>query len=131
MKKIVLIMALVMSLSAQAKAESIVVIDSEGRVVRQMFTAPSTFDTPVATNVQTTTVANTTAPVVATTPQVMVVRESPVVQNSYYYDRGTTNALVAAGVTSAVVGGVIYHGFRPHHHRPSRLLGKPHHGHRR
>jgi hypothetical protein len=104
MKKIVCLLALALTVATQAKAESIVVIDQNGTVVRQIMTSPDTYTTTTTTTTATTTPAQT----------VTVVRESPVVQNSYYYDSGATNAAVAAGVTTAVVG--------------SLLLGRPHHG---
>jgi len=115
MKKIVKVFVLtlaLLSVSAQAMAENIVVIDQNGNVIRQMFTSPATYST---------------APVVAAPiPAVTVVRESPVVQQSYYYDSGATNAALAAGVTTAIVGGLLYSGYRHHHHHHHH--GGWHHG---
>lgn len=118
MKKI-LCLALMLAMGVNvAKADTIVVIDGEGRVTKQMFTVPTTFDVPVATTKTTTSSA------AVTVPQVMVVRESPVIQNSYYYDRDVTKAALAAGVTAAVVGGVIYNGY--HHDHRHKRGGYPH-----
>ncbi len=118
MKKIVKVFVLtlaLLSVSAQAMAENIVVIDQNGNVIRQMFTSPATYST---------------APVVAAPiPAVTVVRESPVVQQSYYYDSGATNAALAAGVTTAIVGGLLYSGYRHHHHHHhGGWYPAPHHG---
>jgi hypothetical protein len=119
MKKIVKVFVLtlaLLSVSAQAMAENIVVIDQNGNVIRQMFTSPATYST---------------APVVAAPiPAVTVVRESPVVQQSYYYDSGATNAALAAGVTTAIVGGLLYSGYRHHHHHHHHggWYPAPHHG---
>ncbi len=115
MKKFILglALALICVWTGNVRAETIVVIDGNGNVTRQIFTAPSTYSAPVQTvtvPVQTTTV---------TQPQtVTVVRESPVVQNSYYYDRDATSAALLAGVTTAVVGGVLFDGFHHHWRRP-------------
>lgn len=85
-----------------AFAETVIVIDDNGyvRSTPQIITAPT---------------------VVTTQPTVTVVRETPV-QNSYYYDRNATGTAIAAGITTAVVGsllfGGIYHHHRHHHHRP-------------
>ncbi len=118
MRKVIYLFGLCLLAAGNVQAESIVVIDGEGRVVRQMFTVPSTFDTPAPTAVKTTsTTTTTTAPTTVVVPPMTVVRESPVIQNSYYYDRDVTNAALAAGVTTAVVGGLIYGGYHHHHHR--------------
>ena len=116
MKKFIALILTITALSTSAHAESIVVIDQNGTVIRQMFTSPTTFTEPVAS---TTTY---------TAPQtITVVRESPVVQNSYYYDRPSTNAALAAGVTTAVIGGLLFDGFRIGHHHHHHH-GGGHHG---
>lgn len=114
MKKFLILLTCILTFATQAKAESIVVIDQNGTVIRQIYTSPSTYVT------QPTVV--TTAPI----QPVTVVRESPVVQNSYYYDAPSTSAAWAAGVTTAVVGGLLFHDFRGHHRH-----GRHHGGHRR
>ena len=118
MKKFIALLFMACVLSANAMAESIVVIDQNGNVIRQMYTSPATY-------VEQPTVV-TTAPM----QTVSVVRESPVIQNSYYYDSRATNAAWAAGITTAVVGGLLFDGFRHHHHHHHP---RPHHGghHRR
>ncbi len=118
MKKFIALILTISTFATAAHAESIVVIDQNGTVVRQMYTSPTTYVTqPVA---------------VAPTQTVTVVRESPVVQNSYYYDSYSTNAALAAGVTTAVVGGLLFHGFHGghhhHHHRPAPMPRGGHHG---
>lgn len=119
MKKYLAFFVAACLLSTNAMAESIVVIDSYGNVVRQMYTSPSTY-------VEQPTVV-TTQPMQTVT----VVRESPVIQNSYYYDSYATNAALAAGVTTAVVGGLLFHGFHGghhHHHHGGGHHGGGHHG---
>ena len=113
MKKLIVCLVAVFAFCSAARAEAIVVIDSYGNVIRQMYTSPSTY-------VEQPTVV-TTAPMQTVT----VVRESPVIQNSYYYDSRATNAAWAAGITTAVVGGLLIDGFRHHHHHHG---GGQHHG---
>lgn len=115
MKKLIVCLVAAMMFCSAAKAEAIVVIDQNGNVIRQMYTSPSTFDTKPNT-------------VVTSVPMqtISVVRESPVIQNSYYYDSNATNAALAAGVTTAVVGGLLYHGFHGGYHHRHRH----HHRHR-
>lgn len=121
MKKLVLTLILALSLTSNANAEQLVVIDSNGYVVKQIFTAPTTFTT-----------TSSTAPLT-------VVTASPNVNNSYYFDRNTTSNAIAAGVTTALVGSLIYNGFKHHHkphykhHRPHspKPIGKPHRPHKR
>ena len=116
MKKFLVLLTCILALSSNAKAESIVVIDQNGTVIRQMYTSPA-YNQPAVV---------TTAP----TQTVTVVRESPTVQNSYYYDAPSTSAAWAAGVTTAVVGGLLFNGFRigHHHHHNHHYVAKPHHG---
>lgn len=126
MKKLVLSLALICVWAGNARADTVVVIDGNGNVTRQIFMAPTNYSAPVQTvtvPVQTTTVAQPAAQTVT------VVRESPVVANSYYYDRDATSAALAAGVTTAVVGGLLFDGF--HHHRHCHGWHRPRHwGHR-
>lgn len=122
MKKFIALLLLTLAFITEAKAESIVVIDQNGTVTRQIFTMPNTYNTqPIVTQPMQT---------------VTVVRESPTVQNSYYYDAPSTSAAWAAGVTTAVVGGILFNSFRGHHHHHHHHGGwgrhhGGHHGHRR
>lgn len=112
MKKLLLAALLVMS-AVNAKAETIIVIDDNGVVKQQMTTNSST------TIVQPT--------VVTAVPQqtVSVVRAVPEVRNTYYYDSYSTGSAIVAGVTTAVVGALLFDGFKPHHHKvhaaPARI----------
>lgn len=115
MKKYLILLLSACLLCNEAKAESIVVIDGNGTVTRQIFTSPATYVTQ-PTVVQT-----------SPTQTVTVVRESPIIENSYYYDSASTNAALAAGVTTAVVGGLLFHGFHHHHHHGGRPAPMPHH----
>ncbi len=114
MKKLIYTLVLMLTFSGVANAESIVVIDSDGRVTKQIYTTPTTYTS-------TTTAAS---------PTVTVVRESPVISNSYYYDRDATMSALAAGVTTAVIGGLIFDGFHHHKHKPYRVASRPKHNHR-
>ncbi len=140
MKKLMAFWALGMFCCGCANADSIIVVDSNGYVTKQLLTVPSTFEVSPAVGSTTTTTTTTTTITTATAnggmPAMAVVRESPVVNNSYYYDRDATNAALAAGVTTAVVGGILFDGFhhRRYHrgwHYPRPYKGRPGHGHRR
>ncbi|MBP5399287.1 MAG: hypothetical protein J6Y53_02585 [Alphaproteobacteria bacterium] len=122
MKKILCFVAALL-FAQNAFAETVIVIDDNGyvRSTPQIITSPT---------------------VVTTQPTVTVVRETPV-QNSYYYDRNATGTAIAAGITTAVVGSLLFGGISHHHHHhhrpaPAPILrggshhGAPHHGgHRR
>ena len=115
MKKILCFLVCVL-FSANAFAETVIVIDDNGVVKStQQIASPAT---------------------VVSTP-VTVVRETPI-SNNYYYDRSSTNMAVAAGITTAVVGtilfdGIVHHGHHHHGHaRPAPIHHGGHHGgHRR
>ncbi|MBO4294103.1 MAG: hypothetical protein J5896_01500 [Alphaproteobacteria bacterium] len=102
MKKILLTALFLVSI-ANAKAETIIVIDDNGIVKQQMTTSSS------ATIIQPTVVTN--APV----QTVSVVRAVPQVNNTYYYDSYSTGSAIVAGVTTAVVGALLFDGFKIHH----------------
>ena len=116
MKKILYIMAF-MACAANAKAETIIVIDDNGYVKQQMST-------------QTTIVQPVVQQVVATQPTVTVVRESVNTPNSYYYDNVSTGSAILAGITTAVVGGLLFDSFHHHKsHAPTKhIKPAPHHG---
>ena len=118
MKKFIAVIVAMCIFSSNAMAESIVVIDQNGNVIRQMITSPSTYVVQQP---------------VTTVQPVTVVRESPIIQNSYYYDSNATSAAWADGVTTAVVGGLLFHGFRGghHHHHGGHHHGGHHGGHHR
>ena len=106
MKKFLYTLAFVLC-ATSAMAETIIVIDDNGVVKQQM-----------TTNTATTIIQPT---VVTAQPQVTVVRETPQVTNSYYYDSYSTGSAIVAGVTTAVVGALLFDGFKigHHHHRKS------------
>lgn len=125
MKKILYTLAFVLC-ATNAMAETIFVIDDNGYVTQRMSTTTTTYTQPA---------------VVTTQPAVTVVRESPTVQNSYYYDNYSTGSAILAGVTTAVVGALLFDGFHVHHHskhkapavihhNPGRPSGGSHHGRR-
>lgn len=114
MKKIFCFVAALL-FAQNALAETIIVIDDNGyvRSTPQIITTPT----------------------VVTQPAVTVVRETPV-QNSYYYDRNATGTAVAAGITTAVIGSLLFGGiydYHHHHHKHHRMAPPPaphggHHG---
>lgn len=114
MKKLICTLAL-MLYATNTMAETIVVIDDNGVVKSQMSTN---------TVITQPTVIQ---PVVTTTPSVTVVRESPVQTNSYYYDNYSTGSAILAGVTTAVVGALLFDGFKPHHHHSTVKIAPAHH----
>lgn len=116
MKKILYTMAFVLC-ALSAKAETIIVIDDNGYVKQQMTTTQNTVVQPVVQQV------------VTTQPAVTVVRESYSTPNSYYYDNISTGSAILAGVTTAVVGTLLFDGFR-HHHKsaPAKIIAPSIHG---
>ncbi|MBO7098119.1 MAG: hypothetical protein J6W11_05740 [Alphaproteobacteria bacterium] len=104
MKKILLTALFLVSI-ANAKAETIIVIDDNGIVKQQMTTSSS------ATIIQPTLVTSTPAQTVS------VVRAVPQVNNTYYYDSYSTGSAIVAGVTTAVVGALLFDGFKIHHNK--------------
>ncbi|MBP5616123.1 MAG: hypothetical protein J6X42_06245 [Alphaproteobacteria bacterium] len=113
MKKLICTFAL-MLYATNTMAETIVVIDDNGVVKSQMST--NTVTSPAVIN-----------HVVTTSPGVTVVRESPVQTNSYYYDNYSTGSAILAGVTTAVVGALLFDGFKPHHHSKPKFAPVHHH----
>ncbi|MBQ8870513.1 MAG: hypothetical protein IJ019_03960 [Alphaproteobacteria bacterium] len=96
MKKIMFTLATLIIFSFSAKAETIVVIDDNGYVKQQIFTSNS---------------AN-----IPSSQQLTVVRETPQVNNAYYYDAPSTSGTILAGVTTAVIGTLLFNEFKPHKH---------------
>ena len=104
MKKIFFTVMTALLFSISAKAETVIVIDDNGVVKQQIVTSnPTNY--------------------VTTAQNVTVVRESPSVQNSYYYDAPSTTGAVLAGVTTAVVGALLYNEFKPEkpHYKPAPI----------
>ena len=121
MKKLLYICLFALSMS-NAMAETIVVIDDNGIVRQQMTTSGA------ATYVSPTVVQ----PVVNIPQPLTVVRQTPQVVNSYYYDTHSTGSAFAAGITTAVVGALLFDGFRVHrHHKRHRspAIIRHNHGH--
>ena len=110
MKKLLYAVAFVLC-ATNAFAETYFVIDDNGYVTEQM----------------TTTTTYTTPALVTSQPQVTVVRSSPVVQNSYYYDSYSTGSAFAAGVTTAVIGALLFDGFHVHNHHKHKAPAVIHH----
>ena len=113
MKKILYAFAFVLC-ATNAMAETIFVIDDNGYVKQQMTTT-------------TNSVSYVSPTVVTTQPNVTVVRETPAVQNSYYYDSYSTGSAILAGVTTAVVGALLFDGFHVHHHSGHKAPAVIHH----
>ena len=107
MKKIIYTLAFVLSFVGVVNAETLVVIDENGVVTKQIITSADNLN---GGNASTVT----------------VVRESSKNNNSYYYDKDVTQNAILAGISSAVIGGLIYDGFRHNHkkhykYRPSKI----------
>lgn len=113
MKKIIFGVAMLLMFANYAKAETIVVIDDNGYVKQQIVTS------------------NPSGYVSATPSQLTVVRENPVVNNAYYYDSVSTEGAVLAGLTTAVVGSLLWDEFKHdkhHRYKPAPIrVGKGHH----
>ncbi|MBQ7659557.1 MAG: hypothetical protein IJS26_02280 [Alphaproteobacteria bacterium] len=112
MKKFLYAFAFVLC-ATNAMAETYFVIDDNGYVTGQMTTTTTTYTAPA---------------LVTSQPQVTVVRSSPVVQNSYYYDSYSTGSAFAAGVTTAVIGALLFDGFHVRHHHKHKAPVVIHHG---
>lgn len=91
-----------------AFAETIVVVDDNGYVTSTQRIVTTTNYTPQS--------------------QVTVVRETPT-SNNYYYDSASTGTAIAAGITTAVVGTLLYNGIR-HHNKHHGVKPAPFGGHR-
>lgn len=111
MKKISLFIAALVMFSTTANAENIIVLGQDGIVKQQIYTS--------SPNIITTQY-----------PQVSVVREVPQINNTYYYDNISTGEVIAAGITTAVVGALLFDKFdgHHHHHKPSFSHPKRHNG---
>ena len=108
MKKTIFTVLALLMFSSESLAEAIVVIDQNGVVKQQIIT--------IDNGQQTTNDAK----------QLTVVQESPIVSNSYYYDHISTEKAILAGVTTAVVGSVLYNNFRPAKHHRYKHFPKHH-----
>ena len=104
MKKLfIFAVAFIMS-SNTSNAESVIVIGEDGVVKQQIYTFNDS-------NINTQQY-----------PQISVVRETPKVANSYYYDNISTGEAIAAGITTAVVGALLFDGFKIHHHNKHKPI---------
>ncbi len=115
MKKIIYTLILLLSVSG-AHAETILVINDNGYVTQKMSTSVSYG--ALQPTVTTTVIGQ---------PAVSVVRETPHVANNYYYDSYSTGSLLAAGVTTAVVGALLFDGFHHKHHKHQSRPKPVHH----
>ena len=106
MKKIIFVVAALLIFANYTRAETIVVIDDNGYVKQQIVTS-----NPLGYT--------------STTPsQLTVARENPVVNNVYYYDSVSTGGAVLAGLTTAVVGSLLWDEFKHdkhHRYRPAPI----------
>ena len=105
MKKLIL-GTMLLIFSQNVKAETIVVIDDNGYVKQQILTS-NPYNSETNKN----------------DSKLTVVRESPIVNNSYYYDEPSTAEAILTGVTTAIVGTLLYNEFRPnkpHHYKPKK-----------
>ncbi len=115
MKKIIYTLVLLLSVSS-AHAETILVIDDNGYVTQKM-----------STSVSYGALQSTVTTTVVGQPAVSVVRETPHVANNYYYDSYSTGALLVAGVTTAVVGALLFDEFHQKSHHKHQSRPKPVH----
>ena len=98
-----------MMYASAAMAETIIVVDGNGIVREQMTTGNI---------VRTTTYAN---------PSLSVVREVYPAQNTYYYDNSATSTALLAGITTGVVGTLLFGGLHHHKHKHHAPVSNPHH----
>lgn len=114
MKKYLIAFSLFMY-SFAASAETVIVVDGNG-VVRN-YSAPATITQTISYPSQTTTVY-TSQPTYTT--------------SSYYYETPSNGAVLAAGITTGIIGALILGGINHHHHKKAPVVihngGHNHHG---
>ena len=114
-------------MARNACAESIIVINNDGYVTAtpQIYTSDSNYYIPNANRQVITTESTYYTPNAVT-----VVRETPV-RNSYYYDAPSTSTAIAAGITTAAIGTLLFEGLHHHHnkhkHHNMAPAPRPHH----
>ncbi len=96
MKKIFCLLAM-MLLSGNAMAETIIVVDNNG-TTQQIVRSEPVYYTPTYTPVQT----------------------------SYYYENSNPGLVLAAGITSAIIGGIVFDSIHDHHHHKHVSAPKHH-----
>ncbi len=97
MKKIFCLLAM-MLLSGNAMAETIIVVDNNG-TTQQIVRSEPIYYTPTYTPVQT----------------------------SYYYESTNPGLAFAAGITSAIIGGIVFDSIHDNHHHYKHVSPPKHH----
>jgi len=127
MKKLIAITAAFLFMTNIAAAETVIVVDTNGNVLQKTVTAGGTALIP---NQIVTTQTYTTVPTTT------IVQETPVYHETYSYSNISAGTAILAGITTGIIGGLVYHDLKhshdskPHHvPAPKHHSSKPHHKH--
>lgn len=122
MKKILTFMTALSLFSYAASAETIVVVDANGNILQKTITTESYSPTKIVT-----TETYRSVPVINST----IIRETPVYNETYTYSNISTGNAILAGITTGIIGGLVYNGLK-HHHKKAPIIhhkSNSHHGH--
>jgi len=123
MKKLIAITAALFFMSHIAAAETVIVVDTNGNVLQKTVTSGGTALVP---NQIVTTETYRSVPVVNST----IIRETPVYNETYTYSNVSAGTAILAGITTGIIGGLVYHDLKHHHKKaPTVYVAPSHHSH--
>lgn len=111
MKKILTFMTALTLFSYSASAETVVVVDTNGNILQKTITTDSCSPTRIVT-----TETYRSIPIINST----IIKETPVYHETYTYSNVSAGAAILAGITTGIIGGLVYHDLK-HGHK-----SKPH-----
>lgn len=120
MKKFIAVMAAFSLLSYAAAAETIIVVDTNGNVLQKTVTSEINSVPQIVT-----TETYRSIPQTSTT----IIKETPVYNETYTYSNITTGNAILAGITTGIIGGLVYNGLKHHHKKAPVIKVAPSHGH--
>lgn len=122
MKKLVAIMTALSLFSYAAAAETVIVVDTNGNVLQKTVTSGGT----LIPNQIVTAETYRSVPQVNTT----IIRETPVYNETYTYSNVSAGTAILAGITTGIIGGLVYHDLK-HHDRKAPVINVfPSHHHK-
>ena len=121
MKKLVAIMTALSLFSYAAAAETVIVVDTNGNVLQKTVTSGGT----LIPNQIVTTETYRSVPQVNTT----IIRETPVYNETYTYSNVSAGTAILAGITTGIIGGLVYHDLKHHHKKAPVINVFPSHHH--
>ena len=111
MKKIITITAAFLLVAQMAAAETVIVVDTNGNVLQKTITSGGTALVP---NQIVTTETYKSMPQVNTT----IIKETPIYNETYTYSNVSAGTAILAGITTGVIGGLVYNSLKHHHNEP-------------